>query len=245
MCTISIIQAPAPSGRGAPTLRIVCNRDESRSRPPASPPRWRSVGGSEPLRAIWPMDMEGGGTWLGASERGLVLSLLNLNQEPRFDPRTVAGMRSRGLVIPSLLGAECARSAVARLERLSLRHYAPFRLIAIGPGPHDDVAEASWDRTRLAVRWHPQGPLCFVSSGLGDHVAAPRLELFEEMVAGPGPTPERQDEFHRYTIPGRGEIGVLMSRADARTVSITTVESGPAGVQMEYELPLGTPAVAS
>src|SRR5690348_2899943 len=100
MCTLSIIQVPAPSGRGTPSLRIVCNRDESRSRPPASPPRWRAAEGADGVRAIWPMDMEGGGTWLGASDRGLVLSLLNLNQEPRFDARGVPGLRSRGLVVP-------------------------------------------------------------------------------------------------------------------------------------------------
>jgi hypothetical protein len=245
MCTISIIQVPAPSGRGTASLRIVCNRDESRSRPPASPPRWRAVEGSEPLRAIWPMDMEAGGTWLGASERGLVLSLLNLNEPPRFDPRAVPGLRSRGLVVPALLGAECAESAMGRLERMSLRHFAPFRVIAIGPALEAPIAEARWNRTRLEVRWHAQTPLCFVSSGLGDHIASPRLELFEEMVSGPGATPERQDEFHRYTIPGHSEVGVLMSRPDARTVSITTVETGPAGVQMEYESVIGTPAIAS
>jgi hypothetical protein len=62
--------------------------------------------------------------------------------------------------------------------------------------------------------------------------------------AGGGPTPERQDEFHRYTIPGRAEVGVLMSRPDARTVSITTVETGPAGVQMQYEPVVAAAAVA-
>jgi hypothetical protein len=244
MCTLSIIQVPAPSGRGTPSLRIVCNRDESRSRPPASPPRWRAAEGADGVRAIWPMDMEGGGTWLGASDRGLVLSLLNLNQEPRFDARGVPGLRSRGLVVPALLGAESAEAAMSRLERLSLRHFAPFRLVAIGPGAASPIAEARWDRTRLDVRWHARTPLCFVSSGLGDHVAAPRLELFEDMVASAGPTPERQDEFHRYTIPGRSEVGVLMSRPDARTVSITTVEASPAGVEMDYEALVASPVAA-
>jgi hypothetical protein len=245
MCTISIIQVPASDGRGTPSLRIVCNRDESRSRPPALPPRWRAVEGDDTVRAIWPMDMEGGGTWLGASERGLVLSLLNLNREPRFDPRGVSGLRSRGLVIPALLGAESAEAAARRLERMSLRHYAPFRLIAIGPSAEAPIAEASWDRTRLDIRWHRRTPLCFVSSGLGDHISAPRLELFDEMVAGPGATQERQDDFHRYTIPGRSEVGVLMSRPDARTVSITTVELSPTGVDMDYEAVVASTAVAS
>lgn len=244
MCTISIIQVPASDGRGTPSLRIVCNRDESRSRPPASPPRWRAVDRDDSVRAIWPMDMEGGGTWLGASDRGLVLSLLNLNQEPRFDPRGVPGLRSRGLVIPELLGAPSAESAMGRLERMALRHFAPFRLVAIGANPDAPIGEARWDRTRLDIRWHARTPLCFVSSGLGDHVAAPRLELFEEMVAGAGPTAERQDEFHRYTIPGHSEIGVLMSRPDARTVSITTVELGPAGVEMDYEAVVASPVAA-
>jgi hypothetical protein len=247
MCTISII---ASGGRavGEPSgVRIVCNRDESHSRPAAAAPRWRGIEGADG-RAIWPMDMEGGGTWIAASEAGLALALLNLNPAPPLRARAGSRLRSRGLIIPELIGADSAARTMARLGRLTLRHFAPFRLIAVetfapqGPA----ILEASWDRTRLEVRRHAReaGAWCFVSSGLGDHLVQPRLGLFDELVLHPGPTPERQDDFHRHTWPDRPEISVLMARAEARTVSITTLEIGgggelggwsDGGVRMEYE----------
>jgi hypothetical protein len=54
------------------------------------------------------------------------------------------------------------------------------------------------------------------------------------MRAAAGGPAVAQDAFHHHQWPGRGELSVLMSRADARTVSITTVEIGERRVWMEY-----------
>jgi hypothetical protein len=240
MCTISIIpleSGVSPIGSG---FRIVCNRDESRRRPPAAHPRWRSIGDG-PGRAVWPMDLQAGGTWIAASESGLALSLLNLNPIPPVNLRGHGKLRSRGLVIPHLLGAGSLAAVAGELSRMRLRHYAPFRLVGVEPPASGDllVLEARWDRTRLDIAWHAGLPSCFVSSGLGDALVAPRLDLFEDMVVCPGAGPERQDEFHRHTWPDRPGLSVLMTRADARTVSITTLEVMGAGtmarVEMAYE----------
>jgi hypothetical protein len=180
------------------------------------------------------MDMEGGGTWIGANAGGLSLCLLNLNPDPAPEPPNRP--RSRGLIIPALLDAATTDAAVSRLSDLPLARFAPFRLIAVSPASDGHsippVAEARWDRTDLHLTWHAGPPVCFVSSGLGDGRVLPRLGLFEELVVRPGATGERQDRFHRHTWPDRPEVSVLMSRADARTVSITTLEVGagdPAG----------------
>src|SRR5690349_919543 len=104
MCTVSIITF----GK-AGSYRVVCNRDESRLRAPPSQPRWRAT--QCPGRgAIWPMDLEAGGTWIAASDRGLCLCLLNLNLEP--PPAPVRGARSRGLVIPELIDSPDPRRAM-------------------------------------------------------------------------------------------------------------------------------------
>lgn len=162
---------------------------------------------------------------------GLALCLLNLNPDPPIGLR--AGLRSRGLVIPHLLELGSIADAADELARTNLRPFAPFRLIGAGSGPA--VLEARWDRTRLSMSWHADLPLCLVSSGLGDALVAPRLDLFEELVVEPGPSPARQDDFHRHSWPDRRELSVLMTRADARTVSITTLEIRPrqAGPRVE------------
>jgi hypothetical protein len=73
--------------------------------------------------------------------------------------------------------------------------------------------------------------------------------LFERLVLEPGASAERQEVFHHHAWPGRPEVSVLMSRADARTVSIATLEisDSDGGVRMEYEpVPdLGLAAVMS
>lgn len=236
MCTVSVITVARPDSPLG--FRIVCNRDESRRRPQAAAPKWRAIDGST-ARAIWPMDMEAGGTWIGAAEHGLCLCLLNLNPDPPVSLRGHGNLRSRGLVIPDLIGSADAAAAMARLSGLNLRHFAPFRLLAVDPGSGSPrLAEARWDRHNLDILWHAAVPLCLVSSGLGDALVSPRLDLFEELVVAPGQTPDRQDEFHRHTWPTRPELSVLMSREDARTVSITTLEvlqtQGRPVVSMDY-----------
>lgn len=235
MCTVSVIVAGVP-GSNAGGFRIVCNRDESRERSPALPPHWRTLDAARASRAIWPIDADAGGTWIGASDTGLVLSLLNFNPCASVGPTApcaaARGLVSRGLIIPEIIGAGSAAASLDALRRLDLSDFAPFRLVAIesvpAPGVADSLSlpraiEARWDRGTLTTTVHPAGASCFTSSGLGDHLVQPRLSLFDQMVR-PDPTRQTQDRFHRHQWPDRPEVSVMMTREDARTVSVTTVE---------------------
>jgi hypothetical protein len=231
MCTVSIIRVDGDSSVGC-SLRIVCNRDERRTRPPAGAPRWRSFAGG---RAIWPMDMEAGGTWIAATERGLALCLLNLNDRVS----TARGSRSRGLIIPELLPLDGVERIPDVLRGMALSRYAPFRLLAMSADEAGRTIEAIWNGKSLRHARHAGPPLCFASSGLGDALVAPRLDLFESAVAEQGATAELQDRFHRHAWASRPELSVMMSRSDARTVSITTLRivraASGTSVRMEYE----------
>jgi hypothetical protein len=129
---------------------------------------------------------------------------------------------SRGQIVPRLIGTGSAAAAIAGLEQLDLDCFAPFRLVAIDAGS-ETLLLASWDRTELTLSRRAK-PTCLVSSGLGDSKVQGRLEVFEEMVVRRALTPHAQDRFHLHTWPDHPELSVLMSRPDARTVSITTVE---------------------
>lgn len=253
-------------------FRLVTNRDELRTRPPAADPRWHdftssSVDSGRPSRAIYPIDPAGGGTWIGGSTSGLVLCILNGNPIPApvLPPR--GELVSRGVIIPRLFElAGATRSVVDVLKHLDgfdLNRFAPFRLVGVAPTPEADqggftAVEAIWDRRGLVLREHPPGPACFVSSGLGDPLVKPRITLFNEMVrAARSPLADlagEQDRFHRHTWEDRPEISVLMNRREARTVSITSVEVAPSGeaehaaydLSLEYE-PIGerSPALAA
>lgn len=237
MCTVSVILIG--DARGRPGFRAVCNRDENRGRPAAQEPAWRVLrGGADPLRAIFPIDPAGGGTWIAASSRGLLLCLLNLNESRGALLPPASALRSRGLVIPDLVASSDAGEVGLALREMDLDHYAPFRLIAADAsgGRGVRLIEARWDRDELNISETPRIPACFVSSGLGDALAAPRLELFDQhagALSGAG-AEAAQDRFHDHQWADRPEISVRMSRADARTMSVTTVTVLGSDVSMAY-----------
>jgi len=265
MCTLTVIPLRR-DGRSAAGYRLVTNRDERHDRPRAEAPTKRRAGDR---CAVWPIDPAGGGTWIAVNDRALTLSILNLNLDPpprrrwHGSPSRAAGdvghktqhrsetcaTRSRGLLIPRLIDAETADQAMAKLDELDLSPFDPFRLIAVDPL---GVRVARWDRRSLTGTPSALAPMCLVSSGLGDHVVSPRLELFREWFASRGFTAEAQDAFHAHRWPDRPEISVMMSRDDARTVSVTTVEApaeperplrmryGEVGTTGETPVPLDT-----
>jgi hypothetical protein len=180
--------------------------------------------------------VQGAGTWIAANTGGLLLCLLNLNPSPPLMLPPPQVLRSRGLVIPSLIAAADAADAMGALQELDLDAFAPFRLVAVDArGSGVRMIEARWDREELALAQPVRPPACFVSSGLGDALVLPRLDLFQAQVGAAHPhDAAAQDRFHQHAWPDRPEISVLMHRDDARTVSVTTVQVLGGAVTMDY-----------
>ncbi len=222
MCTLTVINLKTDEGKLG--YRLVMNRDELRTRSRAQPPEWREVEG---VRAIWPVDPDGGGTWIAAAETGLTLALVNANPEPK--PALPDDPISRGLIIPRLIASEGIEGVVDGFETIEVERYAPFRLVVVDlaegeSGIEPRIAVVDWNRQELAIETHLDGPICMVSSGLGDSVVEPRLGLYEEMLAGAGLSVANQDRFHAHKWGDRPELSVLLNRELARTVSVTAVE---------------------
>lgn len=232
MCTLTIV--PLPGDR----LRLGFNRDERPTRPPARPPAVRAFG---ERRAVLPTDPQSGGTWLGVNDAGLALAVLNVNPPEKWGRPSP---RSRGHLIPALLGLDTPADALAEFDRaFDYPDFAPFRLAVVGRGI---VAEVRWDGRAPMVTSRLLGgtPLLFTSSGLGDHlVEGVRRELFDDLFAGPADGwAAAQDEFHRHRWPGREHLSVNMVRDTARTVSHAVVELDEAGVTVRYTAPPFDPA---
>jgi hypothetical protein len=224
MCTMTVV--PLPSG----TLRVAFNRDESRTREVALPPRIRPFG---PRQAILPIDPQSGGTWLAVNDAGLILGVLNRTLP---GARRAKGARSRGEMIPTLLGCSTPTEALTEIERsLDYRDFAPFRLILIERGL---LAEVEWNGERSAVvsRVLVDAPLLATSSGLGDHlVDGVRLELFRLLFdVPPEDWQQVQDRFHRHSWAGREHLSVNMARDSSRTVSHSVIELDPESALFAY-----------
>jgi len=103
----------------APVL-LAANRDEQFGRP-AEQPRQRDWEAT----VVAPKDSEAGGTWLGYNEHGVLVAVTN-----RWTDRTLAGERSRGLLVRDALACESAERAVRLVEReLDERSYEGFNLL--------------------------------------------------------------------------------------------------------------------
>ena len=219
MCTVTVV--PRASG-----FRLVCNRDELRSRRVADPPRCHRLAHGV---AMWPIDPDGGGTWIAVNDTGLVLALLN-RTGATVSPRHAT---SRGTLIPRLIDAPSLAAAMDSALGLDVQRFSGFTLVAVqGNG----YASLTWLDRRLTLRMERfSSPLFFTSSSLGDEVVtAPRMRLFAEMVVSNIEPLAGQAAFHSHRWPSRQEISVEMSRADARTVSRTVVDVHRDAIRMRY-----------
>ncbi len=225
MCTVSVI--PLFDGPGRPIgFRLVTSRDEQRTRQPALAPAWRPLGGEPGApTALYPQDPDAGGTWVGAGDSGFVACLLNrAPRNPLLAPAPETRI-SRGLLTLATLRAGSITGAIEAAQSLDLERLLPFRIMLIESDPTGfRSAMLVWEGTTLDVRTSGAPLLCEASSGLGDHLVQERLALFASMVDASSPTPEAQDAFHQHRWEDRLQYSVLMERAEARTVSITTVD---------------------
>jgi hypothetical protein len=228
MCTVSIVRAPwsdEPREAAAPLWRVMCNRDERRDRLPAAPP---FVAGCARHRAVHPIDPEGRGTWIAATTAGLVFVLLNEIGPP--DATRRERLLSRGLVIPVLASARTLEEVAARLARLPPGRYRPFLLLAASD---DGLVEAVAGQSMAIDLRAPAPTIARTSSSQQpSEVRQRRMALFDELV--PGPSLAAQGRFHEHRWPDAPGASVCMSRLEARTVSITTVDVFARCVRLSY-----------
>jgi hypothetical protein len=227
MCTVTVV--PHETG-----VRVMCNRDERRSRPAALPPQVHDLGGR---LAAFPVDPRGGGSWVGVNDAGIIVTLLNVSG--RLHGFSKKPRRSRGLIVREVLRSGSLSDVLETVASLDASLFEMFRLVVM----HRFTAlEATGDGVRTAIRRQitVDTPLLFTSSSLGDAlVEAPRTQLFQRMVLKRRSGWLRgQARFHRHLWPSRPEISVCMERDDALTVSRTVVDVTGARRSLLYEAPV-------
>ncbi len=222
MCTLTFV--PTEDGYVAGM-----NRDEKLTRPRAIPPKRFDFPGAT---ALFPRESSGG-TWIGCNSHGNLLALLNWNDvEPRFDG---VNLRSRGVLIPELIGGDDFAHAYARYAQLDLNGVFPFRLIGAFPG-ESVIAEWRWDGLRRQEFKFAWGKRHWFSSSVSDALA--RRER------GRTCEKEKRDRsmdlvswvknLHQSHDPVPGPFSICVHRKDAATVSYTEVRCSGEGISMSY-----------
>ena len=230
MCTVTVV----PHEQG---VRLFCNRDEQRTRLPGIPPQIRDLSGQ---RALFPVDPQRGGTWVGVNDAGLVVALLNLR--PPVPRTAVEPKLSRGLIVLELLSCASLPQAVHTATGLDAGRFEPFRAVIAHAGSLAVATSFGIGAIHCTQRLL-EAPVLFTSSSLGDTaVLPPRHRLFERMVLQGGAHCwlEGQARFHDHQWPERPEISVRMERPDALTVSRTQIDVTNGTRQLLYEAPVET-----
>jgi hypothetical protein len=205
-----------------------------------------------------PLDPLSNGSWIGASDAGIVACLLNANpkesREPDAEHPDASGMPSqntRGRMVPTALSADSVESAAEAICDECDEHTLPFTLLVLNLSA---LAVVRWDGQISVVEYSREIPKHYMltSSGMGDHVVeSPRRRLYEQMFAKSDEIEHAQDNFHSYRWEESGHTSVLMSRPRARTVSQTVVTATPSQtlfkhVRLNDELdPIGLPEKVS
>jgi|SRR5690348_2573240 len=223
MCTLTFI--PTTYGYLA-----AMNRDELRDRPLARAPKVRTRNG---VQALYPNEPSGG-TWIACNRYGILLALLNSNDKTRPEsvpPKT----RSRGLLIPGLIGAASFAAAADIFRRLKLDGILPFRLVGFFAA-EKTVAEWSWDGARSHLRSLPWSHGHWFSSSLSDRAATEQRGIACKAAAARPDfgTSKSLRALHASHSPVEGPFSVCVHRADAATVSYTEVVCRKKSLAMRY-----------
>jgi len=205
------------------------NRDELFSRPIALPPKIFEKGAME---MIYPREPSGG-TWIACNGRGDLLALLNWNgSEASY---MSLKRKTRGLVIPELIGLPDLSTTDSHFQQMNLDGLFAFRLVGIFRSERVTI-EWRWDglaRRTLAFSWARKH---WFSSSLSDSLAEKeRGRTCETAASEPAAGSNRWlRRLHSSHVPRPGPFSVCVHRQDAATVSYTEVCCGGKLISMGY-----------
>ena len=198
----------------ADTYEVFFNRDEKKTRSAAHPPRMLR---RNDVSFLAPIDPDGGGTWILANARGVVVCLLNRWHE---EDTARQPSRSRGELVMEMASLENVPAVEERLRGENLVGVRPFTMVGF-----DAVGERawSWNGRELKVG-KPHLPLCS-SSYHFEEVKMARRERFEVLQASLRPGGELLESFHG-DLGSEGAASAFtprMCRPDAQTMSRSRV----------------------
>lgn len=217
MCTVTILNHG--------TARVITmNRDEQKSRSAELPPSY-----FDKSDVFAPRDGNAGGTWTGVNDRGIFACLLN-----SYVAKTAcANPPSRGLVIPAILKSA---EPFITVETCNFSAYMPFRLIL------GDISQAffyHWNGQYLSKETLnlTSGVMISSSSWQEQAVLTVRHQAFTAWQAAGSAFDELGlPSIHRFQPKDNAESGILVSRPNTHTTSITQIvlANDTSSPQMRY-----------
>ena len=221
MCTLSVITRDQG-------FLLAMNRDEQLTRGKAIPPAQTRVAATT---AVYPRD-GAGGTWIAVNNHGVALALLNWNDIPQPEGEKT---RSRGAMIPALIGCTSLEEVQATLPTIDLRATWPFRIAGIFAA-EKKIVEWRWDGEKVVSQSHDWTPKHWFSSSVSDAQALSQrgsacAAAWSLEDAGSLPWLRR---LHASHANGPGPFSLCVHRENVGTLSFTEIECGPEKIDCRY-----------
>lgn len=221
MCTVTYI----PLGD---KILLTSNRDEKGIRKKAILP---SVSVFNQATLLFPKDAQAGGTWIGASETGTTMVLLNggfIKHEPAAEYR-----KSRGLIFLDLLSE---KKALPAFKKMNLIGIEPFTLVIWEDHQLHECrwsGEEKYTRALDIAQPHIWSSVTLYTA----NIIHKREQWFKNWLeANPRPSIAEVRKFHLFGGEGDLENDIRMNRNNTMfTVSITSIESDKEQAFMYYE----------
>jgi len=221
MCTVSFVPI------GKTDFVLTSNRDEAPGRETLPPAAYIT---SEST-LVYPKDMLAGGTWIGASDKGRLICLLNggLAVHERTPPYRI----SRGVVVQDFLQAVEIKDT---MQAYDLSNVEPFTIVAVSYNTGLQLIEFVWTGTDRRITQLPitEKHIWSSSTLYTEAMKSMRKQWFAADEAKLK-TPEDILHFHKTAGTGDAQTDVLMNRSYVQSVSITQVSRIQEVAQMRYE----------
>ena len=165
MCTLVVATR---QWRDVP-LVVAANRDEALARPSVGPELRVEAG----MSFVAPRDVEGGGTWLGINQAGVLVAITNRHNGVRNE-----GARSRGLLVLDALAESSVAAAVKRIAAIDPLAHNPFHLVIAGR----ERADLVWSDGRRHRHEAIEPGIFVVTERSFDAAPTERITLLQERV---------------------------------------------------------------
>ncbi|NME67683.1 NRDE family protein [Flammeovirga aprica] len=221
MCTLSFVPISATN------YIFTSNRDERKSRSSAFAPTLHKEKG---VKFLAPIDGEALGTWLGATEQGRVVCLLN--GEFKVHIPTPPYKHSRGKVV---IDALTAPNVLKYLEDYDFDNIEPFTLIVVENKNSIELNQFVWDGSKKHFSELDSSiPHIWSSSTLYNPQQKEKRALrFMDWLEAEKRSPRDILSVHEG-INAEGKLGLSMLRPQYCTVSSTQLEVDAVSVKMIY-----------
>lgn len=206
---------------------LTSNRDEDPKRKTIPPKEYLEDG----VKLTYPKDELAGGTWIGLSEKGRLICLLNGGFTKHS--REESYRMSRGVIVKELLKVD---DPVEVITHFDFKGIEPFTIVLVDWKVGLQAYELVWDGNQKHFQELGNEPKIWSSSTLyNEEMKQLRKEWFAEWgFQNPEFSQEKILEFHQDETKGNQEISLKMKRSYVETVSVTSVMKTNQEVLMNY-----------